>query len=71
MPFSCTNALKRVYCFYVYLKVGGFAMKADRYRFDGTSPCNLRALPCDGKRDDLDKEEILAKTARNLQEMAA
>ena len=46
-------------------------MKADRYRFDGTSPCNLRALPCDGKRDDLDKEEILAKTARNLQEMAA
>ena len=45
-------------------------MKADRYRFDGTHPCDLRALPCDGKRDDLNKEEIIAKTARNLQEMA-
>ena len=46
-------------------------MKADRYRFDGTHPCDLRALPCDGKRDDLDKQKILEKTARNLQEMAA
>ena len=46
-------------------------MKADRYRFDGTHPCDLRVLPCDGKRDDLNKEEIIAKTARNLQEMAA
>ena len=46
-------------------------MKADRYRFDGTQPCNLRDLPCDGKQDDLDKEKILAKTARNLEEMAA
>ena len=46
-------------------------MKADRYRFDGSHPCNLRALPCDGKQDDLDKEKILAKTARNLEEMAA
>ena len=46
-------------------------MKADRYRFDGSHPCDLRALPCDGKQDDLDKEKILAKTARNLEEMAA
>lgn len=46
-------------------------MKADRYRFDGTNPCDLSALPCNGKRDDLNKEEILAKTARNLQQMAA
>ena len=46
-------------------------MKADRYRFDGTQPCNLHDLPCDGKQDDLDKEKILAKTARNLEEMAA
>ena len=46
-------------------------MKADRYRFDGSHPCDLRALPCDGKQDDLDKEKILAKTACNLEEMAA
>ena len=46
-------------------------MKADRYRFDGPHPCDLRALPCDGKQDDLDKEKILAKTACNLEEMAA
>lgn len=46
-------------------------MKADRYRFDGSHPCDLRARPCDGKQDDLDKEKILAKTACNLEEMAA
>lgn len=46
-------------------------MKADRYRFDGSHLCDLRALPCDGKQDDLDKEKILAKTACNLEEMAA
>ena len=46
-------------------------MKADRYRFDGSRRCDLRALPCDGKQDNLDKEKILAKTARNLEEMAA
>ena len=45
-------------------------MKADRYRFDGSRRCDLRELPCDGKQDNLDKEQILAKTARNLQEMA-
>ena len=44
-------------------------MKADRYRFDGTHPCALRALPCNGKQDDLDKEKILARTAANLEEM--
>ncbi len=46
-------------------------MKADRYRFDGTKACNLRMLPCDGKRDKLDKETILARPAANLQQMAA
>lgn len=45
-------------------------MKADRYRFDGTHACDLKSLPCDSKRDGVDKEEILAKTARNLEEMA-
>ena len=40
-------------------------MKADRYRFDGAQPCHLRELPCDSKRDGVDKERILEKTARN------
>lgn len=40
-------------------------MKADKYRFDGARICDLRALACDGK------DEILAKTAENLQKMAA
>ncbi|WP_455765521.1 hypothetical protein [Gemmiger formicilis] len=40
-------------------------MKADKYRFDGARTCDLRALSCD------DKDEILAKTAENLQKMAA
>lgn len=46
-------------------------MKADKYRFDGSKPCKVRSLPCDGKQDDLNKEEILAKTAQNLEKMAA
>lgn len=46
-------------------------MKADRYRFDGSKPCVLRKLPCDGKEDGIDKEAILAKTEENLKEMAA
>ena len=43
-------------------------MKADKYRFDGARTCDLRALSCDGKTD---KDEIPAKTAENLQKMAA
>lgn len=46
-------------------------MKAERYRFDGTQPCDLGALPCDGRQDNLDKAEILDRTARNLKELAA
>ena len=46
-------------------------MKADKYRFDGSRACDLRALSCDGKEDASDKDEILAKTAENLQKMAA
>lgn len=45
-------------------------MKADQYRFDGTRRCDLKAMPCDGKGENLNKEQILAKTARNLQQMA-
>lgn len=46
-------------------------MKADRYLFDGSHPCALRKLPCDSKDDHTKKEEILAKTAENLEKMAA
>ena len=46
-------------------------MKADRYLFDGSHPCALRKLPCDSKDDHVKKEEILAKTAENLEKMAA
>ena len=46
-------------------------MKADKYRFDGARTCDLRALSCDDKEDATDKDEIPAKTAENLQKMAA
>lgn len=46
-------------------------MKADRYLFDGSHPCSLRKLPCDSNDDHVKKEDILAKTAENLEKMAA
>ena len=46
-------------------------MKADRYLFDGSHPCALRKLPCDSKDDHVKKEDILAKTAENLEKMTA
>lgn len=46
-------------------------MKADHYLFDGSHPCALRKLPCDSKDDHVKKEDILAKTAENLEKMAA
>ena len=46
-------------------------MKSDRYLFDGSHPCALRRLPCDSKDDHVKKEDILAKTAENLEKMAA
>ena len=46
-------------------------MKADRYCFDGSTPCDLHKLPCDAKRDGVEKAQILEKTAANLAEMAA
>lgn len=46
-------------------------MKADKYLFDGDKKCKLRSLPCDGDKDDLNKEKILAKTAENIEKMAA
>ena len=46
-------------------------MKADKYRFDGARPCDLRALSCADKKDALGKDEIPAKTAGKLQKMTA
>lgn len=46
-------------------------MKAEKYLFDGSGDCKLRDLPCDASKDDVDKEEILAKTAENIEAMAA
>lgn len=46
-------------------------MKADLYRFEGGKPCHLDDMPTDGKKEELDKEKILAKTQRNLAEMSA
>ena len=46
-------------------------MKADRYLFDGSHPCALRKLPCDSNDDHVKKEDLLAKTAENLEKMAA
>lgn len=46
-------------------------MKADAYRFDGSEKCRLDKLPTNSKTDGVDKEKILAKTAENLQKMAA
>ena len=46
-------------------------MKADSYRFDGSEKCRLDKLATNSKTDGVDKEKILAKTAENLQKMAA
>lgn len=46
-------------------------MKADSYRFDGSGKCRLDKLATNSKADGVDKEKILAKTAENLQKMAA
>lgn len=46
-------------------------MKADAYRFDGSTPCRLRKLPTNAKQDGVEKADILAKTEKNLAEMSA
>ena len=37
--------------------------KLDQYCFDGTNSLSLKKLPTDSKKDQVDKEKILAKTA--------
>ncbi len=45
-------------------------MKADKYLFDGSRACHLRDLPCNAKKDGVDKEKILQRTEKNLLRMA-
>lgn len=44
-------------------------MTAERFRFDGQQPCDLRALPTDSGDAREDKQKYLARTAENLAEM--
>lgn len=39
--------------------------KLDQYCFDGTNALSLKKLPTDSKKDQVDKEKILAKTEKN------
>ena len=39
--------------------------KLDQYCFDGTDVLSLKKLPTDSKKDQVDKEKILAKTEKN------
>ena len=38
--------------------------KLDQYCFDGTDVLSLKKLPTDSKKDQVDKEKILAKTEK-------
>ena len=38
--------------------------KLDQYCFDGTNALSLKKLPTDSKKDQVDKETILAKTEK-------
>lgn len=44
-------------------------MTAERFRFDGQHPCDLRALPTDSGDAREDKQKYLARTTENLAEM--
>ena len=44
-------------------------MTAERFRFDGQQPCDLRALPTDSGDAREDKQKYLARTTENLAEM--
>ena len=46
-------------------------MKADRYRFDGSEPCDLSRLPTDAGGERGKKDEYAARTAANLRRMEA
>ena len=46
-------------------------MKADAFRFDGRTPCDLSKLPTDAGGEKGKKDEYAAKTAANLRRMEA
>ena len=46
-------------------------MGLKNYCFDGSKKLNLSKLPTDGSKDHVSKDEIKAKTAENLEKMAA
>ena len=43
--------------------------KLDQYCFDGTNALSLKKLPTDSKKDQVDKETILAKTEKNQEKI--
>ena len=43
--------------------------KLDQYCFDGTNALSLKKLPTDSKKDQVDKERILAKTEKNQEKI--
>ena len=43
--------------------------KLDQYCFDGTNALSLKKLPTDSKKDQVDKEKILAKTEKNQEKL--
>ena len=45
--------------------------KLDQYCFDGTDVLSLKKLPTDSKKDQVDKEKILAKTEKNHEKIFA
>lgn len=45
--------------------------KLDQYCFDGTNALSLKKLPTDSKKDQVDKETILAKTEKNQEKIFA
>lgn len=45
--------------------------KLDQYCFDGTNVLSLKKLPTDSKKDQVDKEKILAKTEKNQEKIFA
>ena len=46
-------------------------MKAERFRFDGSETCEIRKLPCGAGDEKENKQALAARTAENLEKMAA
>ena len=46
-------------------------MKAERFRFDGSETCEIRKLPCGAGSEKENMQALAARTAENLEKMAA